>query len=142
MALIKYSRPNVDLHSKNFSDVLDEFFNESLNYHRDSFMPSVDISETETEFEVSVALPGMNKEDINVDLDNGRLSISGERKLEQEEEGKNYHRVESKFGSFNRSFQLPDSIDEESIEAKYENGILNITIAKREEKVKKQIKIN
>jgi HSP20 family protein len=142
MALIKYSRPNVDLHSKNFSDILDEFFNESLNYRRDSFMPSVDISETETEFEVSVALPGMNKEDISVDLDNGHLSISGERKFEQEEEGKNYHRVESKFGSFNRSFQLPDSIDEESIEAKYENGVLNITIAKREEKVKKQIKIN
>lgn len=142
MALIKYSRPNVDLHSKNFSDILDEFFNESLNYHRDSFMPSVDISETETEFQVSVALPGMNKDDISVDLDSGRLSISGERKLEKEEEGKNYHRVESKFGSFNRSFQLPDSIDEESIEAKYENGVLNITIAKREEKVKKQIKIN
>lgn len=142
MALIKYSRPNVDLHSKNFSDILDEFFNESLNYRKDSFMPSVDISETETEFEVSVALPGMSKDDINVDLDNGRLSISGERKFEQEEEGKDFHRVESKFGSFNRSFQLPDSIDEESIEAKYENGVLNITIAKREEKVKKQIKIN
>lgn len=142
MALIKYSRPNVDLHSKNFSDILDEFFNESLNYRKDSFMPSVDISETETEFEVSVALPGMSKDDINVDLDNGRLSISGERKFEQEEEGKDFHRVESKFGSFNSSFQLPDSIDEESIEAKYENGVLNITIAKREEKVKKQIKIN
>lgn len=142
MALIKYSRPNADLHSKNFSDILDEFFNESLNYRKDSFMPSVDISETDNQFDVSVALPGMNKDDINIDLENGRLSISGERKFETEEEGKNYHRVESKFGAFNRSFQLPDSIDEESIEAKYENGVLNITIAKEEEKVKKQIKIN
>ncbi|HET8864291.1 MAG TPA: Hsp20/alpha crystallin family protein [Gracilimonas sp.] len=142
MALIKYSRPNVDLHSKNFSDILDEFFNESLNYRKDSFMPSVDISETENEFEVSVALPGMKKEDINVDLENGRLSISGERKFENEENGKNFHRVESSFGSFNRSFQLPDTIDEDSIEAKYNNGVLNITIAKSEEKVKKQIKIN
>lgn len=142
MALIKYSRPNTDLHSKNFSDILDEFFNESLNYRNDSFMPSVDISETDDQFNVSVALPGMSKEDINVDLDNGRLSISGERKFENEQEGKNYHRVESKFGSFNRSFQLPDSIDEDSIEAKYVNGVLNITIEKREEKVKKQIKIN
>ena len=142
MALIKYSRPNVDLHSKNFSDILDEFFNESLNYRKDSFMPSVDISETENEFEVSVALPGMKKEDINVDLENGRLSISGERKFENEENGKNFHRVESSFGSFNRSFQLPDTIDEDSIEAKYNNGVLNITIAKSEEKVKKQIKIS
>ncbi len=142
MALIKYSRPNVDLQSKNFSDILDEFFNESLNYRKDSFMPSVDISETENEFEVSVALPGMKKEDITVDLENGRLSISGERKFENEENGKNFHRVESSFGSFNRSFQLPDTINEDSIEAKYNNGVLNITIAKSEEKVKKQIKIS
>lgn len=142
MALMKYSRPNIDLHSKNFSDILDEFFNESLNYRKDSFMPSVDISETKKEFEVSVALPGMNKEDINVDLENGRLSISGERKFENEENNKNYHRVESGFGSFSRSFQLPDTIDEDSIFAKYEDGVLNITIAKSEEKVKKQIKIS
>ncbi|MBO6585747.1 MAG: Hsp20/alpha crystallin family protein [Gracilimonas sp.] len=142
MALVNYTRPNVDLHSKRFSDILDEFFNESLNYRNDSFMPSVDISETENQFDVSVSLPGMNKEDINVDLDNGHLTISGERKLESEGSGKNFHRVESSYGSFSRSFQLPDSIDEESITAKYENGILNITIAKSEEKVKKKIEIS
>lgn len=142
MALINYTRPNVDLHSKRFSDILDEFFNESLNYRNDNFMPSVDIAETENEFEVVVSLPGMNKEDINVDLDNGHLTISGERKMETEETGKSFHRVESSFGSFSRSFQLPDSIDEESITAKYENGMLNISIAKSEEKVKKQIKIS
>ncbi|NIT56811.1 MAG: Hsp20 family protein, partial [Aliifodinibius sp.] len=65
-----------------------------------------------------------------------------ERKLENEETGKNYHRVESSYGSFSRSFQLPDSIDEDSIDAKYENGMLNIIIKKSEEKVKKQIKIS
>lgn len=142
MALINYTRPSTDLHSKRFSDILDEFFNESLNYKNDSFMPSVDISETENNFEVSVALPGMNKDDINVDLENGRLTVSGERKFENEENGKNFHRVESGFGSFSRSFQLPDTIDEESIVAKYQDGILNITIDKSEEKVKKQIKIS
>lgn len=141
MALIKYSRPNTNLYSKNFSDILDEFFNDSLNFRRDSFMPSVDISETDKEFEISVELPGMKKDDINVDLQHGRLTISGERKFENEENGKNFHRVESSFGSFSRSFQLPDSIDENSVVAKYEDGILNITIAKSEEKVKKQIKI-
>lgn len=143
MALINYKRPTgTDLQSKRFSDILDEFFNDSLNYHRDSFMPNVDISETEKEFEVAVALPGMKKEDINVNLENGRLTVSGERKFETEEDGKNFHRVESGFGSFNRSFQLPDTIDEESIQAKYENGVLNINIAKSEEKVKKQIEIS
>jgi HSP20 family protein len=142
MALLKYTRPNVDLHSKRFSDVLDEFFNESMNYRKDSFTPSVDISETDNDFEIAVTIPGVNKEDITVDLEHGRLTISGERKFENEENGKNYHRLESGYGSFTRSFQLPDSIDEESIEAAYENGILNITIAKSEQKVKKQIKIS
>lgn len=142
MALINYTRPNTDLHSKRFSDILDEFFNDSLNYRKDSFIPSVDISETENNFEVSVALPGMKKEDIEVDLDNSRLTISGERKFETEENGKNYHRVESGFGTFSRSFQLPDSIDQESVNAKYENGVLNITINKKDEKVKKQIEIS
>jgi HSP20 family protein len=132
----------MDLHSTRFSDVLDEFFNESLNYRKDSFMPSVDISETDTGFEVSVALPGMKKDDIQVDLENGELSISGERKFENEEEGKNYHRLETGYGTFRRSFQLPDSIDEESIKAVYQNGVLNITIDKSEQKVKKQIKIS
>ncbi|HKK25546.1 MAG TPA: Hsp20/alpha crystallin family protein, partial [Gracilimonas sp.] len=112
MALIKYSRPNLDVHSRNFSDILDEFFNDSLNYRKDSFMPTVDISETENNFNVEVSLPGMKKEDINVDLENGRLTISGERRFEDEETTKNYHRVESSYGTFSRSFQLPDSIDE------------------------------
>ncbi len=142
MALMKYTRPTMDLHSKQFSDVLDELFNDSLNYRKDSFMPSVDISETDTNFEVSVALPGIKKDDIQVDLENGELSISGERKFENEEEGKNYHRVETGFGTFNRSFQLPDSVDEESVVATYQNGVLNIMINKSEQKVKKQIKIS
>lgn len=141
MTLVNYTRPKTSLQNRRFSDILDEFFND-MNTRTDSFTPSVDISETEKEFEVSVALPGMNKEDINIDLDNGRLTISGERKFENEEKSKNFHRVESSFGSFTRSFQLPDSIDEESITAKYDNGMLNITIAKSEEKVKKQIEIS
>ena len=141
MALIKYTRPNTDLFSRNFNDVMDEFFSTAANYRNDNFMPSVDVSESEKQFEVSVELPGMKKEDITVDLEKGRLTISGERKFENNEEGKNYHRVETKYGSFSRSFQLPDSINEESIVAKYDNGILNITIEKSEDKVKRSIEI-
>lgn len=142
MALVNYARPSTDLNNKRFSDILDEFFNDSLNTRKTTFKPSVDISETDNSFEVSVALPGLKKEDIQVDLDNGRLTISGERKFEKEEDGKNYHRVESSFGTFSRSFYLPDTIDENSVEAKYQDGVLNITIAKSEEKVKKQIEIS
>ena len=140
MALVRYNRPNTDVFSRSFNDFVDEFFNIG-EYRKDNFMPSVDVSETETQFLVSVELPGIKKEEINVDLEKGRLTVSGERKFQNEEEGKNYHRLETKYGKFSRSFYLPDSIDEETIAAKYEDGILNITINKSEDKVKKQIEI-
>lgn len=141
MTLIRYNRPNKDLFSKNFSDVMDEFFNDVVNQRNNSFVPGIDISETNDSFEVTVELPGMNKEDIDISLDNSRLTISGERKFEEKEDGKTYHRVETRYGSFNRSFQLPDNVDEESINATYKNGLLNITIKKTQDKVKKQIEI-
>lgn len=142
MTLVRYNRPNRNVMSKNFSDIMDEFFNDVVNTNRDSFVPGIDISETEKQFLITAELPGMNKEDIDISLDNGRLSISGERKFESEEEGKTFHRVETKYGSFNRSFQLPDNVDAESIKATYKSGLLNISIDKSEDKVKKQIKIS
>ncbi|MCR9131486.1 MAG: Hsp20/alpha crystallin family protein [bacterium] len=141
MGLIKYSRPDSDILSRSFDDLFNEFFSNTPSYKRDGFMPSVDISESEKQFELSVELPGMKKEDIKIDLENGRLTISGERKFKNEENEKNYHRVESRFGTFTRTFHLPDSIDEDTITAKYTDGILNITIDKSEDKVKKQIEI-
>lgn len=142
MTLVRYNQPGNGLLSRNFSDIMDEFFNDVASNRRDSFTPGIDISETDNQFQVSVELPGMNKEDIDINLDNGRLTISGERTFKNEEKEKTYHRVETRYGSFTRSFQLPDNIDEESISAAYENGLLNITIDKSEDKVKKQIKIN
>lgn len=142
MTLIRYNRPNRDVFSKSFSDVMDEFFNDVVNQRNNNFVPGIDISETDTEFLVSVELPGVNKENIDVSLDNGQLTISGERKFEESEDGKTFHRVETKYGSFSRSFHLPDNVDEESINAKYENGILNITIQKTEDKVKKRIEVS
>lgn len=142
MTLVRYNRPNRNVRSKNFSDIMDEFFNDVVRSNRDSFVPGIDISETDEQFLISAELPGMKKEDIEISLDNGRLSISGERKFEKEEEGKKFHRVETSYGSFNRSFQLPDNVDEESIEATYENGLLNISINKAEDKVKKKIEIS
>lgn len=142
MTLIRYNRPSRDVFSKNFSDVMDEFFNDVVNQRNNNFVPGIDISETDTQFLVSVELPGVSKEDIDVSLDNGQLTISGERKFEESEEGKTFHRVETKYGSFSRSFHLPDNVDEESINAKYENGLLNITIQKTEDKVKKRIEVS
>ncbi|WP_372637738.1 Hsp20/alpha crystallin family protein [Fodinibius sp.] len=142
MTLMRYNRSNDDLMSKRFSDIMDEFFNEAVSTRRNNFTPSIDISETDDKFLISAELPGMKKEDINIDLENGRLTISGERSFKKEEEGKKFHRVETRYGSFNRSFQLPDNVDEESIEASYEDGLLNISVEKDEDKVKKQIEIS
>lgn len=138
---MKYNRPSNERVPKRFSDIMDEFFNDALSSRRDNFVPSIDISETDDQFQISAQLPGMEKDDININLENGRLSISGERSFEKEEQGKKYHRVETKFGSFERSFQLPDNVDEDSISATYENGLLDISIDKSEEEVKKQIEI-
>lgn len=142
MTLMQYNRPQKDLMSKRFSDIMDEFFNDAVSARRDSFVPSIDVSETDNQFLITAELPGMKKEDINISLENSRLSISGERSFENEEKGKTFHRVETQYGSFNRSFQLPDNISEDSISATYEDGLLNISIDKSEEKVKKQIEIS
>lgn len=128
--------------SKRFSDIMDEFFNDAVSARRDSFVPSIDVSETDDKFLISAELPGMSKDDININLENNRLSISGERSFEKEDKGKKYHRVETKYGSFERSFQLPDNVDQDSISASYENGLLEISIQKSEEEVKKQIEIS
>jgi len=142
MTLMRYSKPGKNALDKNFSDIMDEFFNDVVNDRRGNFVPSIDISETDNQFQISAELPGMNKEDIDISLENGRLAISGERSFENEEKDKTFHRVETKYGSFERSFQLPDNVDEESISATYENGLLNISIDKSEDKVKKQIEIS
>jgi HSP20 family protein len=138
---MRYTQPRINGNNKRFSDIMDEFFNDAVSANNDSFVPSIDVSETEDQFVIEAELPGMAKGNININLENGRLAISGERRLESEEEGKTFHRVETKYGSFNRSFQLPDNIDEESINASYKNGLLHISIQKSASKVKKQIEI-
>lgn len=141
MTLIKYSKPETDIIGKRFSDIMDEFFNDAVATRQSSFAPRINISENEKQFLIDVEIPGIDKKDIDVSLENRQLTISGERKMETESNGTRFHRVETHYGSFTRSFRLPESVDEESIVAKYNNGILNITIDKSEERMKKQISI-
>lgn len=142
MTLIKYSRPDMDVFGKRFSDAMDEFFNDAVSSRQSRFVPSIDFSETEKSYEVHVQLPGMKKDDISVNLENGTLTISGERKFENEEKDKTFHRVETRYGAFSRSFQLPDNVDPDSVNATYKDGILAVTINKNEKQLKKQIKIS
>ncbi|WP_234571500.1 Hsp20/alpha crystallin family protein [Rhodohalobacter sp. 614A] len=141
MTLIKYNQPGRDIFGKRFSDIMDEFFNDAVATRQTSFAPSIDISETDKQYLIDVELPGISKEDIDLNIENNTLTISGERKFEKKEDGKQYHRVESHYGSFSRSFTLPDNVKTDSINATYNNGILNITVDKSEQQMKKQIKI-
>lgn len=103
--------------------------------------PTVDISETDTEFLIKVELPEVRKEDVKVSVHEGVLTIQGERKMEREESKKKYHRVERAYGRFARSFMLPENVDEESISASHKDGMLNVRLGKVEEAKPKSIEI-
>jgi len=141
MAIIRHTPFDQDLSNRRFSDLLDDFFNEAVT-SSNNFIPGLDVSETDDQFLVNVELPGMKKEDIDVSLEDNRLTVSGERSFEKEHDnGTKYHRVESRYGTFERTVQLPDNVDSESVSATYQDGILNISINKSENKVRKQIEI-
>jgi len=103
--------------------------------------PRVDIAETDKAFEIKAELPEVNKKDVRVTVHNGVLTVQGERKLEKEEEGKKFHRVERFYGSFTRSFTLPDNVDETKLRASFKNGVLNLQIQKTEEAKAKSIEV-
>ena len=103
--------------------------------------PQVDIAETDKAFEIKAEIPEVNKEDVKVTVHNGVLMIQGERKQEKEEEGKKFHRVERSYGIFNRSFTLPDNVDESKVTATFKNGILNLQIQKAKVAKQKAIQV-
>lgn len=124
-----------------FSDILDEFMEDAFSLGTGRFVPELNVYETEKEFELTLALPGMSKDDIELSVENHTLTISGERTFE-EESGRKYHRVESRFGKFERSLPLPDIIDEDNIKATYENGVLTVTVPKLKEKAGRKIEVS
>jgi HSP20 family protein len=103
--------------------------------------PTVDISETEAEYQIKAEIPDVKKEDVKVTLEDGVLTIQGERKQEKEEKGKKYHRIERSYGSFVRSFSLPDVIDEERVKADFKDGVLNLHLPKSEKAKPKAIEV-
>ena len=103
--------------------------------------PRVDIAETDKAFEIKADIPEVNKEDVKVTVHNGVLTIQGERKQEKEDKGKKFHRVERYYGSFTRSFTLPDNVDETKISASFNDGVLNLQIQKTEEAKPKSIEV-
>jgi HSP20 family protein len=92
--------------------------------------PSADISETDTAYLIKAEIPGVNKEDVKVTIQDGMLTIQGERKMEKEEKDKKFHRIERSYGSFMRSFRVPDDADESAVKAEFKDGVLNVTLTK------------
>ncbi len=103
--------------------------------------PAVDIVETEDGLIVKADLPDVPFEDIDVRVENGALSLKGERKIEKEFADKGYHRIERSYGSFMRSFSVPSSVDTEKVSADYRNGVLTVTLPKKEAAKPKQVKV-
>ena len=132
---------NRNTNTLRFSDMLDEMMEDAFSRSKGTFIPELNVYETDKEFEITVALPGMSKDDINIGFENNTITISGERTL-AEEDGTKYHRIESRFGNFERSLPLPNVIDEENISATYDNGVLTITVPKLKEKAGKKIEVN
>lgn len=134
MTLVKFAKEQ-----KN--NVVNPFFNDVYSLLNDSFLsdklvartPAVNISESDNQFDVELAIPGLNKEDIKINLDKNVLSVSADKKTETADENKKFSKREFSFNSFSRSFTLPESADQTKIEADYVAGILKLTIAKKEE---------
>jgi HSP20 family protein len=106
-----------------------------------NFVPAVDVYEDAQKVVLKLEVPGIEEKDLDVRVENNTLTIKGERKFDKEEKEENFHRIERRYGSFVRTFKLPNTVDAEKVEASYEKGILKITLAKRAEAKPRQIKV-
>lgn len=108
---------------------------------RGEWTPRVDIAETETEFLIKAEVPEVERDNVKVTVANGVLTLSGERKQEKEEKGKKFHRIERFYGSFSRSFALPDNVDEAGVKAAFKDGMLTLTLPKAAQAEPKAVEI-
>jgi HSP20 family protein len=134
MTLVKFNNGHRSAVNPFFSDVFQSLLNDSQVSDRlINKTPAVNIAETENQFEIELAAPGLSKEDFKINLDKNVLSVSADKKVENVEEGKKYSKKEYAYNSFVRSFTLPETADQSKIEAEYVDGILKLNVAKKEE---------
>lgn len=144
MTLTRYN-PFRDMEdfSRNWSllpDVFSRFFDEPVAVR--PWSPSVDIEEKDNEIVLKADIPGVNQKDLEVRLENGTLTLKGERKFEKEDKQKGYHRIERGYGSFVRSFALPTAVDADKVQAHYHDGVLTVTLPKTEASKARKVKIS
>jgi HSP20 family protein len=138
MALMRYTTNSIDPF-QSLQETMNRFFNEPASVR--PWVPAVDIRETENELTLKADIPDMKFEDIDVRLENGILSLRGERKFDQQKQEGGWHRVERSYGHFERVFTLPDTIDPEKVTADYKNGVLTINLPKKEIAKPRQVKV-
>src|SRR5580692_11795274 len=107
-----------------------------------AFVPQVDVYEDEHKVVLKLEVPGMKQDDFDIRVENNTLTVRGERKFEKEEKKENFHRIERRYGSFYRAFTLPNTVDTENVDAKYNAGVLKLELKKKPEAQPKQIKVN
>ncbi|HEY1945840.1 MAG TPA: Hsp20/alpha crystallin family protein [Bryobacteraceae bacterium] len=134
MPLIKYTPFRAEVEDfpvgvRLFQDSLSRLFSEPASR---PWSPAVDIYENENELVLKADVPEVDPKNIGIQIENGTLTLKGERKFEEQNTGKGFHRVERSYGSFVRAFSLPETIDGEKVKADYKNGVLTVTIAKKE----------
>lgn len=151
MSLIKYDpffSPSLLKLNTLGENLLDDFFGKGLSsklsdkFESEAWLPAADIKEDEAKYYVHVDLPGIEPKDVDVTLEGNVLTLKGERKSEKKCDNEKCHRVERSYGSFTRSFTLPESIDSDNIKASGKNGVLDIEIPKKTEKKAKKISVN
>lgn len=141
MAAVKYNLPEVDEFPAGlrlFQDTMSRLLDQSAAR---PWVPPVDIFETENEWVLKADLPEVKMEDVDIQIENGTLTLKGERKFQKDGNGKGYHRVERSYGSFARYFTLPETVDSEKVRAEYAAGVLTVTLPKKEVAKPRTIKV-
>jgi HSP20 family protein len=141
MALIRWQPRQTFSVNSEIDKLVNQFWNEPLRYKGQATFPKVDIAENDQAFVLQAELPGMKRSEINVSLEDGVLTVAGERKPEDEKEGKNYVHRERTYGSFKRSFRLGKEVQADTISAAYTEGVLTVTLPKVEEVKPRQIEV-
>ena len=143
MALAKYEpfHDVMDFSSgfRSFQDAVNRMLSEPRSAR--PWTPAVDILETDNDLIIKADLPEVDMKDIHVDIENGTLTLKGERKFEHEEKAAGYHRIERSYGSFARYFSLPDTVDAEKVKADYKSGVLTVTLPKKELAKPRSVKV-
>lgn len=145
MSIVRYD-PFRDL--RTLQDEVNRLFSTNLSrafgdegIARGAWMPNVDIYENKDQIVLEAELPGMNREDFDLSIENNIITLRGERRFEKKDDGDNYHRVERAYGTFTRSFTLPQTVSAEGATADYKNGVLRVTLPKREEVKARRIEV-